>query len=428
MADQLKEFVNQTFSSSDIANNNEYSLYTTNSTTQAVIKGIQVESSQGTPTLQVNGITVLSPLTTASGAEIVDVSSSVKAILSPTPSINATPTFVAELAVEALTAIYRFGSSTLNNNYDLNATGEAKKPALYSDYIDGQDGVSSTTVSTIPDVSARGHVYMSGDYLVNFCNYSVQATRLNVLHIPSGWTSGWTDVNSDAQSPKACDWDTGKVYWRDTSNNFKVYDPADNSTTTLVSGTLTAITEGNYMNAWIWNGVYYYHNKGTTNNTIYTINLSTYSEGSFTLTTPLQGTSDDCFIVFEHAGDGFIMQNTVNSTGKFVWRRAGGLGTDNWTYISTGGSCAFPVTNIYPRPKTSNGNLVFPRVTSTYFEEHTYDYTTNTITQVATHDATGVSSMETASTRFEIDASGFAVTDLNTDLTIRMTGVEVTGV
>jgi hypothetical protein len=89
MADILKEIYNGTILPSDIYTSGAFTLATTNSTTQYVIKDINVSDSFiGTPVLEVNNTNLTGLKSSVSGSEIVDVSSTVKYRVSSSGGTN----------------------------------------------------------------------------------------------------------------------------------------------------------------------------------------------------------------------------------------------------------------------------------------------------------------------------------------------------
>tara|TARA_R110000782_G_scaffold205207_1_gene293524 strand:+ start:176 stop:1417 length:1242 start_codon:yes stop_codon:yes gene_type:complete len=89
MADQVKEIFAGTISASDVATGST-TLFTTDASTQYVIKDVQVSSSfLGVPELAINNFDVSSLATSATGSEIVDVSSTVKYKVSATAPVFA---------------------------------------------------------------------------------------------------------------------------------------------------------------------------------------------------------------------------------------------------------------------------------------------------------------------------------------------------
>lgn len=75
MAEAIKEFVNKTFTSSDIINNNEIVLFTNNDTTQAIVKDIIVQNSDIAKTdakFYIGGIEVMGTFESATGLLFID--------------------------------------------------------------------------------------------------------------------------------------------------------------------------------------------------------------------------------------------------------------------------------------------------------------------------------------------------------------------
>ena len=75
MAEIIKEFVNKTFTSSDIINNNEIVLFTNNDATQAIVKDIIVQNSDIAKTdakFYIGGIEVMDTFESASGLLFID--------------------------------------------------------------------------------------------------------------------------------------------------------------------------------------------------------------------------------------------------------------------------------------------------------------------------------------------------------------------
>lgn len=75
MAEAIKEFVNKTFTSSDIINNNEIVLFTNNDTTQAIVKDIIVQNSDIAKTdakFYIGGIEVMNTFESATGLLFID--------------------------------------------------------------------------------------------------------------------------------------------------------------------------------------------------------------------------------------------------------------------------------------------------------------------------------------------------------------------
>tara|TARA_R110000851_G_scaffold280479_1_gene433774 strand:+ start:593 stop:1834 length:1242 start_codon:yes stop_codon:yes gene_type:complete len=108
MADQVKEIFAGAVTTADIASTGSYTLATTDSTTQFVIKDVTIDGVFiGTPKLKINTTNVASLNASVSGSEIVDVSSTIKYSIADTA-----PTFSELLTVSYDNNAYKTYKST----------------------------------------------------------------------------------------------------------------------------------------------------------------------------------------------------------------------------------------------------------------------------------------------------------------------------
>ena len=181
MADQVKEIFTGTISSSDVATGST-TLFTTDASTQYVIKDVQVSSNFiGAPKLVVNNFDVASLATSVTGSEIVDVSSTVKYKISDT-----TPVFKNDIQAGISSSTY-----IKNNTSQLLINGVSSGDPVTTEVATGFSILNSETQGVMYAVATNGDIYhgtTDGNSTQRIYKKTVAGVQTTLVSMTYGWS------------------------------------------------------------------------------------------------------------------------------------------------------------------------------------------------------------------------------------------------
>ena len=180
MADQVKEIFAGTISASDVATGST-TLFTTDASTQYVIKDVHVSNSFiGAPELVVNNFDVASLATSVTGSEIVDVSSTIKYKIADT-----TPVFKNDIQA-GLSSTY-----TKNNTNQLLVNGVLSGDPVTTTVATGFSSLASQASAVMYAVATNGDIYYGitdGNSSQSIRKHTVSGVNSQVVSMNYGWS------------------------------------------------------------------------------------------------------------------------------------------------------------------------------------------------------------------------------------------------
>jgi len=437
MAEQLKEYVNTTLTISDFSADSDYTIIANNSTTQAVVKDIQ-STPKGTMTNSniaiSNGASTILTGGGATGFELVPQSGTLKLKLTPVPDAG---------SLQAMTIIsYPAGGAT----YSTTAIKIESTKANYSTKS-GSTYTSGTSASVTSDIitmsglawmvpSADGSKAWAFFYDGNSTTYLRWAPRdSNSGNI----TGGWNNVSTDSYNYATYDVATNKCYIARTSNVLRQWDMntgiQSNLTTILFQGIAGDTNPSSYCHSFVHNGYFFCQKTSSFTDRVFYYHLATGIQGRINGT--FYATSNGLLSVTYNSEEKrwYIITKSGSATlcsyvdgaalsGNPTAIAAGTTGSNGY-YVATAGGAQ----DIYSSTRwmdSANGHFIWADVSSSRFATIGKPSITGMATILKTDkiliDNLGPTFMSVG------DVTATPLTELDIELDLKVSGVEITGV
>lgn len=241
MADQLKEFFNDTVNVTELTGGQYYTLLTTDASTQAVIKAVDVGSntfpSTIVPQLQINTVNAGNIAESAVGSEIVDVSSTVRL---------ATPTAL-EFKEVALQMPLSTTEVSLTSTYELNG-----------EYATDADGLNYEGASPTSN-SFTGYFAKASDGDVFYTQRDQNGASVTLFKV-SGGLPGTSTTALSPGNYRPLAWDGGQYYYYlDSATSLVRYDIETETSTSITLDNLgSAATTASRCRSAYSNGYFFF--------------------------------------------------------------------------------------------------------------------------------------------------------------------------
>jgi len=270
MAEEFKEFVNRSVTSSDLnADNQTITLFTNSTDKQAIIRGVEIASdakiTKDKAKLFIGNQPVLNSFESATGSLFVDKGQSLTLKLNnPLTSQN----------VETLSLVHQGYEHGVNTNYKY-------KEYTYTVAATGQDfspsGVTPGLVAGTDytdDITGFGNAYLGSSYHGslyrnsngNYWGYYQDTNSISrIVYSVNG--SSFTNVDTTTYSGPALNFESGKIY-RKASSTLSYWDMGSTNTSATTADSNMHSTNTTYQTGAVIGPIdsseYYFHNRSST--------------------------------------------------------------------------------------------------------------------------------------------------------------------
>lgn len=428
MAEQLKEIVNASLTSSNLtgANNDEWVLFTNGATTQFVVKDVYVSGANFTTgaSLVNNGFTIANNIS-VSGHEIVDKSSVFKYKLDVVPYVHEARINSGVVVTATTAATHKKYYETVLTQANYPYTEADVKATYFNSYTP-----ATTSVTSIPGMSLPRWLLLRGDVSRAYYFYYDANSAGSALYKATwdGTTVGsWTGVDTTAYAVKAYNSKTDEIVYK---KNDGVYKYSIRNDTISGPHAVTGWTNNttNSKAACANNYFFNYYGAGSE---IYVFNMGTNTGltdvvSGTDLTNRLTGTGDTFAVVYMNDYDLYVVIAADSTT-----LNCQVISIDSNDNISVVDSGAFTFSNTRDTSAeqiwygTDDGHIIYRGSTNQIFKDKL--------------DSSGMAGtlVETLATSsyagsivipYPEGASAASVTDYDINMSVKVSGVEITGV
>jgi len=406
MAEQLKEFKNVLLTKADFDANSEYAIIANNTTTQAVVKDMDISVVFPTVAANVglhNGISTVASTGVYSGFELIEKSGSLKIKLDPP-----LPTTASDYDY---TSYYDVGSTA-----EAGLSNTSGNVAYYLPAPAG--GVSAITTISTPAWFA---INTAGDTAYYFTYNGNNGTGLYSAPVSGGNVGSWTNISSIYYQYKTVDLEEQKIYWQAGIDSINVLNMTTGAIVgmTAFTGIVGAITPSTYAHSYAVNGIFFSQPSNAYTNRVQYYDTATGNtgliNGSF-----LSGVNGYLSVCFNPTENRYYILTKSNANTKLSYINGNVLSGD-YTATSAGNGLFSVGSGSKFASGTVTGHFLLQN------SEGRVEFVKPNVTGVSVTRRSSSVSYSHAGPVYT-GVSPFTAADVSVGINLKVSGVEITGV